>query len=94
MRWDKAIYYGAKFFFVSTIFTIVGALLVLSSASISMSIDAATGKLILDFSGLRGLGAATLLVIGVGVAIVGNVGVFLKIFSEVVKEEVNGRSLW
>ena len=94
MRWDKAIYYGAKFFFVSTIFTIVGALLVLSSASISMSIDAATGRLVLDFSGLKGLGAATLLVIGVGVAVVGNVGAFLKIFSEAVKEEVNGRLLW
>ena len=94
MRWDKAIYYGAKFFFISTIFTIVGALLVLSSASISMSIDAATGRLVLDFSGLRGLGAATLLVIGVGVVVVGNVGAFLKIFSEAVREEVNGRSLW
>ncbi len=94
MRWDKAIYYGAKFFFISAIFTVVGALFVLSSASISMSIDAATGRLVLDFSGLKGLGAATLLVIGVGVAVVGNVGAFLKIFSEAVREEINGRSLW
>ncbi len=94
MRWDKAIYYGAKFFFISTIFTVVGVLLVLSSASISMSIDVATGRLVLDFNGLKGLGAATLLVIGVGVAVVGNVGAFLKIFSEAVREEVNGRSLW
>lgn len=94
MRWDKAIYYGAKFFFISTIFTVAGSLLVLSSASISMNIDAATGKLVLDFSGLRGLGSATLLVIGIGVAVVGNVGAFLKIFSEAVREEVNGRSFW
>lgn len=94
MRWDKAIYYGAKFFFISTIFTVVGALFVLSSASISMSVDATTGRLVLDLSGLKGLGAATLLVIGVGVAVVGNVGAFLKIFSEAVKEEVNGRSFW
>ncbi len=94
MRWDKAMYYGAKFFFISTVFTVIGALFVLSSASISMSIDAATGRLVINFGGLRGLGAATLLVMGVGVAVVGNVGAFLKIFSEAVKEEVNGRSLW
>lgn len=94
MRWDKAIYYGAKFFFISTIFTVVGALLILSSASISMNVDVSSGKLVFDFSGLKGLGAATLLLIGVGIAVVGNVGAFLKIFSEAVKEEVNGRSLW
>jgi hypothetical protein len=94
MRWDKAIYYGAKFFLISTIFTVMGALFILSSASISMSVDTSTGKLVLDFSGLKGLGAATLLIIGIGIAIVGNVGAFLKIFSEAVKEEVNGRTLW
>lgn len=94
MRWDKAIYYGAKFFFISTVFTVVGALLILSSASISMRVDAMSGRLVLDFSGLKGLGAVTLLLIGVGIAVVGNVGAFLKIFSEAVREEVNGRSLW
>ncbi len=87
MKWGKAFIYGLKYLALSALFNVLGALLILSSLSISTSLN--NGKLTVTVNvnkALSNLGLTALLLLGFSTLVIGNVSVFMKILSEAIKE--------
>ncbi len=94
MRWGKAFTYGLKYLAFSALFNIVGAIMILSSLSISVNLG--SEGLVISINALKTLaniGSLMLLAMGFAILVLGNIASFVKVLVEAVKE-INKELLW